>query len=60
MNKNNEWLNTEKYNLRHKLTVLNIIVKKIKQQIKFATANINKMMKKKTVLINNFCLRRKT
>ena len=47
MNKNNEWLNTEKYNLRHKLTLLNIIVKKIKQQIKFATANINKMMKKK-------------
>ena len=59
MNKNNEWLNTEKYNLRHELTLLNIIVKKIKRQIKFATANINKMMKK-TVLINNFCLRRKT
>ena len=59
MNKNNEWLITEKYNLRHKLTLLNIIVKKIKRQMKFATANINTMMKKK-VLINNFCLRRKT
>ena len=46
MNKNNEWLITEKYNLRHKLTLLNIIVKKIKRQMKFATANINTMMKK--------------